>query len=68
MIADKESKGWVLDQSTGRYRWEYGNGFSPWVPFGGAGGGIAYSEPGGAGFVRATADGEVIAKDVVLTP
>ena len=41
MIADKETKGWELDDATGRYRWTYGNAKQHWVEI--PGGGIFYS-------------------------
>ena len=41
MISDKETKGWELDDATGRYRWTYGNAKQHWVEI--PGGGIFYS-------------------------
>lgn len=41
MITDKETKGWELDNATGRYRWTYGNAKQHWVEI--PGGGIFYS-------------------------
>ena len=68
MIADKENKGWVLDSTTGRYKWTYGNAQAYWKPFEGAGGGIVYSEGNVPSFVKIAPDGKITTPDVIITP